>query len=287
MVVVSFAKPDCFYTKGSLALSGTGLQFSSTGAVVKAGIAALKAAQPNTRVLLAVGGATYYNFAQLNVQCVRDIVDDFGFDGEAPRRQCLLCHCACTCAASSWPHCLALLTPACLPATTTTAAGVDLDYEPGTPSCSNSGGTMRCSTDEESVSVAAALRMELPKGRYLLSTATWHVGMYGEGAFAAARPASIFTGINLALAKSGAGQSLDLINIMAYDAGNVGSTGFDWRCVRMQTAPPLRVVVVAVPLLLTCCSLHLCPCSESYRAHRAHWQTQAVAIGIEIPPEAW
>lgn len=32
-------------------------------------------------------------------------------------------------------------------------------------------------------------------------------------------------GVNLAMARSTAGQQLDLINIMAYDAGNLASTG--------------------------------------------------------------
>jgi hypothetical protein len=40
--------------------------------------------------------------------------------------------------------------------------------------------------------------------------------MYGEGAFVSSKPASGYTGVNLAMAKSTAGQSLDLINIMAY-----------------------------------------------------------------------
>lgn len=43
--------------------------------------------------------------------------------------------------------------------------------------------------------------------------------------------------------------------IAAADAGNTASTGFDW--------------------------------AESYRAHRAIWQSQAIALGVEIPPEAW
>jgi hypothetical protein len=81
VVTVSFAQPDCAYVKGSLSLLGTGLQFSSDGAVVRGAIAALKAAQPSTRVLLAVGGATYTNFAAMSTQCIRDLVDDFGFDG--------------------------------------------------------------------------------------------------------------------------------------------------------------------------------------------------------------
>lgn len=50
--------------------------------------------------------------------------------------------------------------------------GVDIDYEPST-SCTTVGGTISCSTDAQIVSVAAALRMQLPKGQYILSTATW------------------------------------------------------------------------------------------------------------------
>lgn len=210
---MSFAQPDCTYAKGSFALSGTGLQFSSDGAVVRAGIAALKAAQPNTRVLLAVGGATYTNFAALNTQCIKNLVDDFGFDG------------------------------------------VDLDYEPTNSACVVGTTAVQCATDAQSVAVTAALRSALPRGSYLLSTASFHVGCYGEGAFKASQPASAYTGVNLAMAKSVAGQQLDLINIMAYDAGNKASTGFDW--------------------------------SEAYRAHRAAWPTQAIALGVEIPPEAW
>jgi chitinase len=82
VVILSFAQPDCSYTPGSLSLQGTGLQFSSDGPTVKAAVAALKAAQPNTRVLLAVGGATYTNFAAMNTVCIKNIVDDFGLDGE-------------------------------------------------------------------------------------------------------------------------------------------------------------------------------------------------------------
>ena len=80
-MIVSFALPDCTYKKGSYSLSGTGLQFSSDGPTVRDGIKALKTAQPNTRVLVAVGGATYTNFKSLNTQCIKDLVDDFGFDG--------------------------------------------------------------------------------------------------------------------------------------------------------------------------------------------------------------
>ena len=128
--------------------------------------------------------------------------------------------------------------------------GADLDYEPTNSNCAVTSTGVTCATDAESVDVTAKLRAALPKGQYLLSTASWHVGMYGEGLFKASKPLSAYTGVNLAMAKSPAGQQLDLISIMAYDAGNTasGSTGFDW--------------------------------AESYRAHRAIWKTQAVAIGV-------
>ena len=79
--MVSFVQPDCTYKKGSYSLSGTGLQFSSDGPTVRDAIKALKAARPNTRVIVAVGGATYTNFKGMNTQCIKDLVDDFGFDG--------------------------------------------------------------------------------------------------------------------------------------------------------------------------------------------------------------
>lgn len=185
VVVVSFVQPDCSYTKGSFSLQGTGLQFSSDGPVVRDGIAALKAKQPNTWVMLAVGGATYTNFTGINAKCIKDLVDDFGFDG------------------------------------------VDYDFEPNNPACAIIGGKVTCNSDADSVSALTKLRNAMPKGQYLLSTASWHVGMYGTGTFVNSKPSSQYTGVNLAMAGSPAGQSLDLINIMAYDAGDLSSTGFD------------------------------------------------------------
>jgi hypothetical protein len=86
--------------------------------------------------------------------------------------------------------------------------------EPSAPSCKVSGGRVSCPTDAEGVNAVTKLRAALPKGRYLLSTASFHVGTYGEGAFAGSLPVTSYTGINLAMARSAAGQSLDLINIM-------------------------------------------------------------------------
>jgi chitinase len=193
---------------------GTGLQFSSDGPTVRDAIRALKAAQPNTRVLVAVGGATYGNWGALNTQCVKDVVADFGFDG------------------------------------------ADVDWEPASASCTGAGtGAVSCPTDAQAVAAVTALRAALPKGQAILSTASFHVGLYGEGAYTASRPASAYTGINLAMARSPAGQALDLVNIMSYDAGNLASTGFDPQ--------------------------------ESFRSHRAYYPNAAIALGFEVPPEAW
>lgn len=54
------------------------MQFSYEGTTVRDAISALKNKHPNTRVLLAVGGATYTNFAAMNMKCIKDIIDDFG-----------------------------------------------------------------------------------------------------------------------------------------------------------------------------------------------------------------
>lgn len=80
MVIVSFMRPDATYD-GNNKLAGTGLDFSADGAVVKDAIAYLKSKNPGTKVLVAVGGATYQNFAALNTKAIADVVKDFGFDG--------------------------------------------------------------------------------------------------------------------------------------------------------------------------------------------------------------
>jgi chitinase len=80
--MLSFAKPDCTYAKGSLSFAGTGLEFSAAGSTVKVAVAKLKATSTNTRVLLAVGGGSYKNWQAMNGRCLQDIVDDFGLDGK-------------------------------------------------------------------------------------------------------------------------------------------------------------------------------------------------------------
>jgi len=152
------------------------LQFSSDPIVVKEAIALLKHRNPKTKVLVAVGGATYPNFANINATAIALFVRTFGLDG------------------------------------------VDLDFEPSNPSCSNINGSISCSSDSLYVASVRALRRALPKGSAILTAATWSVGAYGEGQWASALPASPYTGVALTMLKT-VGNLLDGLHVMAYDAG--------------------------------------------------------------------
>lgn len=77
-VLLSFIQPDTTYT-GGLTFEGTGLQFSSEPQVIKDAIAALRS--KGVKVLLAVGGATYHNWAGLNPAGVAAFVNEFSLDG--------------------------------------------------------------------------------------------------------------------------------------------------------------------------------------------------------------
>lgn len=79
-VALSFAKPDLVYA-GNLDLKGTGLEYPYSGAVLRQAIALLKARSPQTRVLVAVGGATYGGWDRLNETALARLVRDLGADG--------------------------------------------------------------------------------------------------------------------------------------------------------------------------------------------------------------
>jgi hypothetical protein len=74
VIAVSFAKPDMAYTKGSYNFAGSGLQFSWDPPVLRDAITTLKARQPTARVMLAVGGATYQGWDNLNTKAIKDLV---------------------------------------------------------------------------------------------------------------------------------------------------------------------------------------------------------------------
>lgn len=127
--------------------------------------------------------------------------------------------------------------------------GVDLDYEPANASCSNAGGKVTCPSDGEYVGVIKSMRAALPHPAWI-TIAAWSVGAYGEGAWASAPPTgSAYMGIALA-ALSQAGDALDLVNVMSYDA----SPAYDPK--------------------------------QALAAYQ-HYFKGAIAMGIEVPPEAW
>jgi chitinase len=210
VVNLSFVMPDTTYVAGSLNLRGTTfLDVPYDGPTLKDAIASLHQRQPNTKVMVSVGGATLYNWGSFHPQAIVSLVEDFGFDG------------------------------------------VDLDYEPATPNCMSAGGTVSCPSDAEFVSVIKAMRAALPRPKWL-SIAAWSVGAYGEGNWATAQPTgSAYTGIALAVLKDAqASAALDLINVMSYDA----SPAYD----------PVQAL-----------------------AAYQHYFKGAIAMGVEVPPEAW
>jgi chitinase len=112
-------------------------------------------------------------------------------------------------------------------------------------------GSVACPSDAEFVAVIQAMRAALPRPK-LLSIAAWSVGAYGEGQWANALPTgSAYTGIALAVLKNAAASAaLDFINVMSYDAG--------------PTYDP-KVALAAYQ----------------------HYFKGKIAMGIEVPPEAW
>jgi hypothetical protein len=79
-VDLAFAKPDLRYD-GDLDLSRTGLEYTYSGTVLRGAIALLKQRQPQTRVLLSIGGATYHGWQSLNEAAIARLVSDLGADG--------------------------------------------------------------------------------------------------------------------------------------------------------------------------------------------------------------
>ncbi len=80
VVILAFAKPDMIYN-GDLNFRTTGLEFSYDGTVLKEAIDYLKERNPETKVLLSIGGATYTNWGNLNVNDIVRFVREFNLDG--------------------------------------------------------------------------------------------------------------------------------------------------------------------------------------------------------------
>jgi chitinase len=129
--------------------------------------------------------------------------------------------------------------------------GVDLDFEPPSPNCENRTGRVSCESASTLFEVVKSARSALPRPYMVWLTAT-NTGAYGEGAWRAKPPTgSPSYGAFVPLLRDRRYSAmLDIINIMAYDAG-----------------PTFR------PL-------------EAYAAYRSYFPG-SILIGLTSPPEAW
>ncbi|KAL4447576.1 hypothetical protein ABPG75_004795 [Micractinium tetrahymenae] len=135
--------------------------------------------------------------------------------------------------------------------------GVDVDYE-GDGSCWRERGKMACTTDRGYTQAVRKLRQALPRPRYLLTTAAWSIGAYGEGRFASSLPQGSHTGMSLNVLRA-AGRLLDYVFVMSYDAGDKQSppgnpTGFNAK--------------------------------EAISAYCTHFPCSRVLAGVQVPPES-
>lgn len=193
-----------------------GLQFSMDMATVRGAIDNAHKKNPNQKFLLSIGGANY-PFSQSMTQQNADSL-------------------------------VALMTEI-------GADGLDVDYETQ-PNCTGlDTAQLKCNTDAEVVHILNLLRNTLPKDK-MLTAATWSVGAYGNDKFPVSKylPISNYAGMFVNPLKQ-AGNKLDEIYIMSYDAGNVSNTGYNPK--------------------------------EAFTAYSDLFPKQKVFLGLEIPNEAW
>lgn len=129
--------------------------------------------------------------------------------------------------------------------------GIDLDFEPPSANCQNRAGRVSCESDSALFEAVKSARGALPRPYVLWLTAT-NTGAYGEGAWRSHPPTgSPSYGAFVPLLRDrGYSAMLDVINIMAYDAG--------------PTFGPL----------------------DAYAAYRSYFPG-TILIGLTPPPEAW
>ncbi|KDD72293.1 hypothetical protein H632_c3570p0 [Helicosporidium sp. ATCC 50920] len=105
--------------------------------------------------------------------------------------------------------------------------GVDIKYEPITAECHVWDGMKWCDTEYEYTYIIRTLRAALPRP-YILANAVLPVGAYGEGDWASARPLTKFNGFAIGPLKL-AGKDLDLLLLMAHNAGAYNALELDFR----------------------------------------------------------
>jgi chitinase len=177
IVMLAFMKPDASYS-GNLQLSGTGLEFRYSGAMLRNSILELRKRNPGVKVFVSIGGETYSRWDKLNAPAVAHFVDDFGLDG------------------------------------------VDIDFEPPDPGCTQTNDSIRCRTDALLQRTVGELRANLAK-QVKLSLTCGATGAYGEGEWKHAGPkGGPDYGTAVQFLRSRKAHDINFLNIMAYDAGD-------------------------------------------------------------------
>lgn len=176
---VGFVKPDL--TFDGTHLKSTGLEVPFDAPMLKDSIAALKVLHPNAKVLLSVGGSGYNkSWDRYDAEPLARLVKAVGADG------------------------------------------IDLDYEPPAPNCASVeiGGqsTYRCASEAVWTRIIRATRAVLPRP-YIVSLQAWSVGAYGAGKFSSEIPFGNWTGSMLWLSRLPEAKEVDVVAVMAYDAG--------------------------------------------------------------------
>lgn len=129
------------------------------------------------------------------------------------------------------------------------ADGIDLDFEPEVPGCSvRASGRVSCLSDAAWQDLVGRFRQAFPRP-LLLTVPGWSIGAYGEGAWRDAQPRGRYTGAMLGLLRSPQAQSIDLVTIMAYEAGPSFDPWQAFQAYRQVWGGPLALGVQAPPSL--------------------------------------
>lgn len=124
--------------------------------------------------------------------------------------------------------------------------GVDMDFEPAAPACAaGPQGRVACRSDTTLIATVTAMRAAMPRPA-LLTVAGWSTGAFGEGRYRHALPGGAWAGSMLGLLRAPAGEMIDAVNIMAYDAGPTFSVAEAAAAYRAAWAG-LLLLGVAVP----------------------------------------
>ncbi|MBP2293694.1 glycosyl hydrolase family 18 protein [Azospirillum rugosum] len=125
--------------------------------------------------------------------------------------------------------------------------GVDLDFEPESPGCAlRPPGRMRCLSDGAWQDLVGRFRAAFPRP-LLLTVPGWSIGAYGEGAWQNAQPRGRYTGSMLNLLRSPQAAAIDLVSVMAYEAGPTFDPWQAYQAYRQVWSGPLALGVQVPP----------------------------------------